>query len=170
MADSVKDLVFIHQAAKWQAVKKLLEQYPDSIIVTWFPDTLSDFQQFAAAQNITTDILPARQVNSFQVVNKTVIFLEHYPLPDKEAALIQLWKATKIIILSALDEPLFLHFGGERLTHLMQQMGMKEDEPLEHTLITQAIHNAQQKLAKKVITEHSAASMEDWFRKNVAPQ
>lgn len=66
-----------------------------------------------------------------------------------------------------MDEPLFLHLGGERMIQLMQQMGMKEDEPVEHSLITNAIHNAQEKLAKKVTVEHTAGSMEEWFSKNI---
>jgi hypothetical protein len=163
----VRELVFMHNKAKWLAVKKLQEEYPGAIIIAWFPDTQSAFQQFASEQAFDCEISLAREVNSFQVAGKTVIFLEHYPLSDKETSLLQSWKPTSTFVLSALDEPLFTHFGGERIIQLMQQMGMKEDEPLEHTMITSAIQNAQQKLAKKVTVEHTAASMEEWFRKNI---
>lgn len=66
-------------------LKKLLEEYPGAIIIAWFPDTQSAFQQFAAEQGIDPEVFLAREVNSFHVAGKTVIFFEHYPLSDKEA-------------------------------------------------------------------------------------
>src|SRR6185369_8477866 len=119
----VKELVFMHNKAKWLAVKKLLAEHPGAIIITWFTDTQLAFQQFVAEQNINPDLFLAREANSFHVAGKTVIFLEHYPLSDKETSLVESWKPDTIFILSSLDEPLFMHFGGERIIQLMQQMG-----------------------------------------------
>jgi hypothetical protein len=164
----LKDLIFINATAKFRAVKKLSDQHPDPLLLTWFPDTQFAFEQFCTEHGlIVPAVTVAREVNSFQAANKTIIFLEHYPLREKEMALVQSWKPAGIYVLSALDEPLFRHYGGDRITQLFQLMGMKEDEPLEHAMITNAIHKAQQKLAKKVTVEHAANSMEDWFRKNV---
>ena len=164
---NIKDLVFKNTAAKFRAVTNLLSLYPDHIVIAWFPDTQSAYQQIAAEQNINTEIFLAREVNSFQVTDKTVIFLEHYPLSDKETSLVQFWNVDEIIVLNALDEPLFVHFAGERLSLLLHKMGLKEDESLQHSLITASIHSAQEKLAKKIVVEHAANSMEDWFRRNI---
>ena len=162
-----RDYVYANSAAKFRGVKNLLSLFPNHILIAWFPGTLSAFQQFATEQGIEAEISLAREVNSFHVTGKTVLFLEHYPLSDKETSLVQSWNADGIIVLSALDEPLFVHFAGERLSLLLHKMGLKEDESLQHVLITEAIHNAQQKLAKKITVEHSANSMEEWFRKNI---
>ena len=37
-------------------------------------------------------------------------------------------------------------FGGERITGLMERLGMEEDEPIEHPWVTSAIENAQKKV------------------------
>jgi preprotein translocase subunit SecA len=37
-------------------------------------------------------------------------------------------------------------FGGERITSLMETMGMKEDEVIEHSLLSRAIENAQKRV------------------------
>jgi hypothetical protein len=51
----------------------------------------------------------------------------------------------------------------------MQRMGVEEDEPLENKMISKSILNMQKKLEKKVITEHTTTSMEEWFERNVPP-
>jgi len=46
----------------------------------------------------------------------------------------------------ALEDDLLRIFGGERITGFMEKLGMQEGEPIEHTLISRAIENAQSKV------------------------
>jgi preprotein translocase subunit SecA len=46
----------------------------------------------------------------------------------------------------ALEDDLLRIFGGERMTGIMEKLGMKEGEPIEHNLISRAIENAQTKV------------------------
>jgi preprotein translocase subunit SecA len=46
----------------------------------------------------------------------------------------------------ALDDDLLRIFGGERITGIMEKLGMQEGEPIEHGLISRAIENAQSKV------------------------
>jgi len=46
----------------------------------------------------------------------------------------------------ALDDDLLRIFGGERITKIMERLGMQEGEPIEHGLISRAIENAQSKV------------------------
>ncbi|MCJ7774329.1 MAG: preprotein translocase subunit SecA [Desulfobacterales bacterium] len=46
----------------------------------------------------------------------------------------------------ALDDDLLRIFGGERITGIMERLGMQEGEPIEHGLISRAIENAQAKV------------------------
>ena len=46
----------------------------------------------------------------------------------------------------ALDDDLLRIFGGERITGIMERLGMEEGEPIEHGLISRAIENAQAKV------------------------
>ena len=46
----------------------------------------------------------------------------------------------------ALDDDLLRIFGGERITGIMDKIGMKEDEPITHNLISRVIENAQRRV------------------------
>ncbi len=46
----------------------------------------------------------------------------------------------------ALEDDLLRIFGGERITKVMDRLGMDEGEPIEHSLISKAIENAQAKV------------------------
>jgi preprotein translocase subunit SecA len=46
----------------------------------------------------------------------------------------------------SLEDDLLRIFGGERITGIMDRMGMQEGEPIEHGLISRAIENAQRKV------------------------
>ncbi|HMV65528.1 MAG TPA: preprotein translocase subunit SecA [Myxococcota bacterium] len=46
----------------------------------------------------------------------------------------------------ALDDQLMKIFGSDRMTNVMQRMGLKEDEAIEHRWITASIENAQKKV------------------------
>lgn len=46
----------------------------------------------------------------------------------------------------SLEDDLLRIFGGERITKVMDRLGMEEGEPIEHKIITRAIENAQKKV------------------------
>ncbi len=46
----------------------------------------------------------------------------------------------------SLEDDLLRIFGSDRISGIMNRLGMEEDEPIEHTMITRAIENAQRKV------------------------
>ncbi len=46
----------------------------------------------------------------------------------------------------SLEDDLLRIFGSDRITTIMEKLGMEEDEPIEHGMITRAIENAQRKV------------------------
>ncbi|MCP3920980.1 MAG: preprotein translocase subunit SecA [Desulfobacterales bacterium] len=46
----------------------------------------------------------------------------------------------------SLEDDLLRIFGGERITKVMERLGMEEGEPIEHNIISRAIENAQRKV------------------------
>jgi preprotein translocase subunit SecA len=46
----------------------------------------------------------------------------------------------------ALEDDLLRIFGSERISGIMTKLGMEEDQPIEHSMITKAIENAQRKV------------------------
>lgn len=97
----------------------------------------------------------------------------HYPLPATEkellAQLAQQPNAKNIHVrfYTSMEDGLMKIFGAEKMIKLMEMLGMKEDDVLEHAMISKSIGNAQEKVAKKVMTEKRARSEEEWFRLNM---
>ncbi len=77
------------------------------------------------------------------------------------------FKNLTITFYSSLDNPLMDAFGASNVISLMEKLGMKDDEAIEHTLVTKAMQNARKKLEEKVKFENTAHSEKEWFEKNL---
>lgn len=100
---------------------------------------------------------------------KNILIFGHYPLPDKETRWlqkIQLLPTVKITFYTSLEDASFKPFNSDRMIELMNKMGMKEDEAIEHTMVTKSMERARMKIQEDVLTEQDASSEEEWFRKN----
>jgi hypothetical protein len=101
---------------------------------------------------------------------KYVLIFGHYPLPDKETKWlqrIQLLTDTKITFYSSLEDPSFKPFNSDRMIEIMEKMGMKDDEAIEHTMVTKSMERARKKIQEDIPLEQEASSEEEWFRKNL---
>jgi hypothetical protein len=162
------DVNYIHQKAKADAIIALAKKDVNTIFLAWFPVTYTNYRSmFIAVDLPESRIMEARQFHSAKLAGHTLIFLEHHPLRSKEIALVKDLPLTGIRVYNSLDEPLFVFFGGGRIADLVKKMGLKEDEPLEHMLITRSIAKAQEKIEKKVSLEVPAQSQQEWMDKNV---
>jgi len=161
----IKDIIWINSDAKWKGLEDLWRKDPNTVFVFWFDESLEEAKSKVSDAKI--EFASAREVNHHLIPTKPVIFAEHYPLQKKEQELFQQLQLKEVKVLSALDEPLFKKFGADKIIDMLKHMGMKENDPLENQLITNAIKNAQQKLEKQVIIEHSAPSQRSWLEKNL---
>lgn len=159
------DKIWVNQHAKLNGLLQLFDQSKNIVLIAWFEETKNFVERFLAQANQVETIIMAKQSNASQVENKTVIFLEHYPLRKKEQTIIQGWQAKEIIFLSALDEPFLQQFGGEKILAIMQQLGIKEEECIEHEIISKSIVRAQEKLEEKILLDPTAHSAREWFSK-----
>lgn len=112
----------------------------------------------------------ASEAASMSFQDKMVVFAEHHPLAKKEIALFTLLTLKEAPVLSSLDEPLFMRFGGEKTIELMKKMGMNQNEVIGSGMITSAIRNAQKKIEKQVVAEREAHSQQEWFTLNLPPK
>ena len=165
---TVKDIVWTNTKAKWQGVVDLCNKDENTVFVFWFDETLRSAQHFLSGQMATKiNLTMARDVRYSQIEKKPVVFAEHYPLRKKEEELFQNLHLSAVRVLSALDEPLFLRFGSEKIVHLMRQLGMDDKESFENSMITTAIENAQEKIQRKMSFENTAQSQSEWFNRNM---
>jgi len=165
--DEVKtrDVIWVNTNAKWKGMEFLQNKNPETIFVFWFEETMDEAKANTSDESITFTL--ARELNHHHLEGKTVVFAEHYPVQKKEQELFQQLQLKEVKILSALDEPLFRRFGSDKIVGMLKSMGLKDEEPLENSMITNAIKNAQQKIEKQVTVDHSATSQQSWLEKNL---
>ncbi len=162
------DRAYISTSAKMKACAELAKKESDYLFICWFTETAVKFKDFFKLQELDESrITETHYLHTGKLDNKTPVFVEHYPLHAKELDLIKNWGADKIIVYSALDEPLFKHFGSDKLIPIMKMMGMKEEEVIEHNMVTKSIIKGQEKIAEQVSFEQSANSQAEWMAKNV---
>ena len=162
------DRAYMTTAAKMKACAELAKKEPNHLFICWFADTETAFKDFFKQQGLDENlVVETHHLHSSKLQGKTPVFVEHYPLHEKEIELIKNWDSKKIIVFSALDEPLFKHFGSDKIIPMMKMMGMKEDEVIEHNMISKSIISGQEKIAKQVTLEQSASSQAGWMEKNI---
>jgi hypothetical protein len=163
----VVNKVIMTEAAKWKALADQWKKNNNTVFVFWFDETLQKAETiFGQETAMPVELLRARDIHSPNPAGKQLIFAEHYPLPEKEKELFQRLNLPEIQVWSALDEPLFKEFGSDKIVQMMKQLGMKEDEVIENSMISKAISGAQEKISKKVLTDQTCPSQEEWLRKN----
>ena len=99
------------------------------------------------------------------------LFKGHYPLPTKEREfterLAKSHPQSVITFYSSIDDPAFEPFGAERINAVLDTMGLKPDECIEHTLVTKSMARARAKIESMVSSEIKTKSESEWFVKNV---
>lgn len=163
---TVNDKIWLSTSAKWQACHNMLVVNPAITFVVWFKGTQSDLINSIGSEH-TARVILAESLQSASTIQQLLIFVEHYPLQKVEQDLFLRFNLTEVPVLSSLDEPLFMAFGGERTVKMMKELGMKDEEVIGHSMITKSISRAQAKLAKSVLVEKKANDMAEWFRLNV---
>ena len=163
-----KDKVYLTTEGKWYACLQLAKTQPQVIFIAWFNETAKTYKTFFAQNEIDEDrITTVDKIDMTILKNHQPVFLEHYPLPAIEMKLVKDWQLKNIPVFSAMDEPLFKHFGSDKMIPLIKLFGMKESEAIEHSYVTESIIKGQGKIANKVITEQTAASQAEWMIKNM---
>ena len=163
-----KDKVFINSTGKMNACLKRAKELPEAFFIAWFKETASTYKCFFEQNGIDEHrIVEAHLVDKKYLQGNEPVFLEHHPLHAKEEALTKDWNHVSMWVFSAMDEPLFKHFGSDKMIPLIKLFGMKESEAIEHSYVTESILKGQNKIAAKVLVEQPANSQAEWMEKNM---
>jgi len=164
----VIDRVWISTGAKWNACRSLVQLNPDCVFAAWFESTKQELESFLSSTAGHPAVVHlATKLSSDGVLGKMIVFVEHYPFRKKELEVFSKLVLAEVPVLSALDEPIMMFFGGEKVIDLMKRLGMKDDEPIGHSMVTKSISSAQRKIAEKVEIEKPASSPSQWFALNL---
>ena len=163
-----KDRAYMTTEAKKKACSTLAAENTSVIFIAWFSDTAKEFKNYFSANGLDENrVTEAKYVTTAQLNNHSAIFVEHYPMHSREEKFVEHWNSKDILVYSAMDEPLFKHFGSEKLIPLMKMMGMKENEVIEHSMVSKSIQNGQKKIEEQVTVEQTASSQAEWMERNI---
>lgn len=183
-SNKVSYKVYLTKIAKYrQLTEQLVEAVAQGLkvhLVAHFDQTHNELIQLLTRANIEFDQLESGLTNYPVILSKSealrtrsqmpndefqLIVAEIHPTTIREESLKKLHKG-EMIIFCALDNPFFEILGGERIRKLMGKLGLKENEAIEHSMVTKAIVNAQMKMDKKARNEKPAASIREWMNLN----
>ena len=170
-SDHIKtiDKIALSQNAKWENCLLEWSQNKNIVFIAWFDETLDSFKNYTSAQIAKLpEAFLAGEIQFVHIHNNPVIFLEHFPVYSKELAVFEKLHLKEAIVYSSLDEPFFKHIGSEKITQLMQTLGMKENEILQHNMISASIKRMQKKIEEKISIEQSARSQQQWMNANIS--
>lgn len=164
----IHDTVWMTQNAKWNGILEEWKKDNNLSVICWFESTMQKLEAlFGRETSRPVSLFLASQMHTALIADNKILFAEHYPLVSKESKLFEKLSLKEVTIYSALDEPVFLHFGGDKIINMMKQMGMKEDQGIQHKLISGAIVKVQDKIEKKVPNEILCHSPEEWLGQNL---
>lgn len=160
------------------------------VVIAFFEDEVQKCADFFSVNNIPFQLIAVQNGSAFSVGEINVclsydilsspqllnaaqsptlfVFLGHYPIASTEVALLEklpLKDGNAAFYLSMEDEFLKV-FGMEKMIGLMEQLGLKDDESVEHRFVDKAIVNAQKKLAEKK-SDFRCRSEAEWFQRNI---
>jgi hypothetical protein len=163
------NIIYATDIAKQKGIIKYAQENKDAIFIAWFSNTAVNYRKQFLANNMAEDkIVEATSFSVAKYANEKIIFMEHFPLRAKEEALVQNCMQHEFVFYNALTEPIFQHFGGDRIIELMRKMGYKDDETIQHSMIDNSLLKAQKKIAERVQFEsHTSSSQADWMLVNV---
>ncbi len=163
-----KDMVWIDSDAKMQGLLQVFKTNPDTLFVGWFAEAISQFRAFGALHGIPENqVKEAHTLRRHDIAGRHIVFLEHHPLHAKEIKLAEELQLGVTEVHGAMDEPIFVRFGSEKMLPLVKLLGFKASEPITHPYVTASVIKAQQKMAQQVQTEQPAASLSAWLEKNL---
>ncbi len=167
----LRDKVYISAQGKMNACLELAKEQPEMVFIAWFSETVNRFSTFFSDHGLDEGrVKLATTFHPASHPNAPLVFLEHYPLAAKELEFAEKHHLASSLVFSSMDEPLFVFFGSEKMIPLVKLLGIKENEPIEHSYVSQSIHKGQHKIADKVTSEHLADSQDEWMRKNMVEE
>lgn len=158
----VHDKVWKSDKAKFDACIEWEKTDPNVLFVAWFDETKNKLQAHFEEKNLIEEVYLADKLGLMQQ-DKNFIFIEHHPLQAEEQRIATHFGKKEITVFSSLEEPIFQLFGSNRIIGMLENLGMKDDEMIEHSFITKSIIKAQEKIAANSTVNVSAKSQQEWF-------
>lgn len=170
------DRIWLSLSARDRAIVRAAQAAP-LVVLAFFDETVTRVRAALSEAGVSegshlvvarVDLLDGRPATA------SVIVAERHPLPANNRALIERLQrempmAGPPTFFTALDDAFMLRMGGANMAGLMKQLGMAEDEPIDHPMISKSLKNAREKAEKNLAGKAPvpASSLAEWVERNL---
>ena len=155
----------MNDTSYYSAINNWIAQY-NGLVLAWFKVDMDEIGRNLPVEKLNNMLL-AGDITVESVQDRKLLFASHYPLHTKEVDLCEKLGLNKMVVYSSMDSALFQRFGADKIKVMMGSMGMKNNESINHFMLTKAIEHIQEKIAAKVIEELPSTSAEEWLKLNM---
>jgi hypothetical protein len=181
---STIDFIWKNDEVKYNALIKHLKEQDKTILIYYFEDSKNAIEEILTAASVNY----SNEANSFatkvwlmnasaivqksDIGNRTVIFAEHHPSFARENEIKEHLSdklgIQEITFYTSFDDKLLQLFDSERILQLLEKMGFKDDEVIEHNMISSSIERAQKRIDENLsIHNNNTRQRKDWFELNL---
>ncbi len=180
----VIDYIWKNDYAKYKGIVKFMDKSKSIIFVYYFNETKKQITQVIETMQLdfSSDIYRQKKItithaenlldSKIDVTNTIFCFIEHHPSFVTEQKILNYLAnelhVSEIIFHISLQEPLLHYFGSDKIVPMLERIGFDENEPLQHTMISKSIVNAQQKVDEKNPNAIETDSATNWFEVNLS--
>lgn len=173
---------FVSEVEKYRFLtEKMIKASNEKFVLLYhYENTRAEMEQLLQAAKVSFDtdrnsgarilVLDASEFLDHEIFGGPEIFvIEIYPLAERDGRIVQkaLDKEYHVTFYASIDSPFFQLFGGDRITSLLQRIGVEPGEVIEHSFIDNAVRKAQVKIAKAIQVEQPVReSLEEWMKVN----
>jgi hypothetical protein len=165
----IRDIIWRSDLYKYKALISDVQKNDKSIIVYYFEDTKIELENILKQHQITVSetsaittkawlIKASNLLHKNDVDNRKIIFAEHHPSFITETEI-----TNHLLELGIKQVTFFISMEDE----LMNKLGYKDDEVIEHSMVSSSIQRAQKKIDEQVQFPSNTRNSKDWFKINV---
>ena len=177
-------IAYKSKLAKYRSVMTVLtEKSGTSLMVYFFEQTAKEVRQLCEVLHLSISepgissggditLISAYDLSKHPLLDfSEIACIEVHPLSGVNVLVEEAFQhktGGQITYYIGMDEPLFEVFGAERILRMMEQMGMEDDEPIAHPMISKSLERGMEKLQKTLVNPRDIrTSPEDWRAANL---
>lgn len=160
---SIHVRVWINQVAKEKACVRMASSDPTLIFIAWSTVTSQHFEMVFKRQDITNEVMMAKDVLPSRVRGQNFVFLERHFDSVKEKKFLESMNAKDVLAHVSLNDPLMSSFNSDRILKVMDKMGHNHDECIEHQMVNKSIERAMEKIKNGDLGEGRSRVLMEWM-------
>lgn len=159
----IKVRVWVDQSAKEKACIKMAQSETSLVFIAWSKVTSQHFHEVFKRQNLPNEVITASDIIPSRMTGRNFVLLERHYDQDKEKKFLESLNSNDVLVHVSLSDPLLSAFNADGIRKVMDRMGHKEDEYIEHEMVNKSIERAMEKIKNSDLKQNSSGELMEWI-------